>query len=186
MRAKFLALIFGFCALISARPVCADAVVGQAVPAFTALTLDGKIFDLSVLKGKVVVLHFWATWCAPCREEMPALEAVYRQFHDKGLEVLAISADRPRAKDEALQVMHYFTFPGAMLNESTKNDLGAVSAIPVTYVIDKKGVVENILIPDAQPLTPNGLGNEVKHLIEAKEEAKPEIASDKKTEMPDK
>ena len=180
MRAKYLSLVLFFCALFLAPAAHADAVVGQAVPAFTTPTLDGKNFDLAALKGKVVVLHFWATWCAACREEMPALEAVYRQYHNKGLEVLAVSADRPRAQSDVDQVMHYFTFPASMLGAVTKNELGTVTAIPVTYVIDKEGTLENILTPDIMPLTQAAFGDEVKSLMDAKPEKKPEAKPDVK------
>jgi peroxiredoxin len=186
MRAKFLNLAIVFCALLSAGAAQADAVIGQAAPALVSPTLDGKKFDLAELKGKVVVVHFWATWCAPCREEMPALESVWRQFHGKGLEVLAISVDRPRARADVDQVMHYFTFPAALSSAVTKNELATIENVPVTYVIDKDGKVENILTPDITPLTEAGLGEEVKNLIETQaqtaSETKPEPKADTKAD----
>jgi peroxiredoxin len=182
MRAKPLALSIaaGFCALLCAGTAHADAIVGQPAPAYVTPTLDGKNFDLSTLKGKVVILHFWATWCAPCREEMPALEAVWRQDHGKGLEVLAVSADRPRVRADVAQVMQYFTFPAASLNNVTKNDFGMPNSIPVTYVIGKTGNVEKILTPDTVPLTEQGLGDLVKNLLDAKVEAKADPKPDVK------
>ena len=172
----------GFCALLCSGAARAEAVVGQPAPALVAPTLDGKSFDLSSLKGKVVLVHFWATWCIPCREEMPALEAVWRQNHGKGLEVLAISADRPRAKADVTQVMHFFTFPAAMLDAVTKNDFGMPTGIPVTYVIDKEGKVEDVLTPDTLPVTETELGDEVKHLLEAKAAPQTEAKPEPKTE----
>ena len=192
MRMKIMSLVIAVagCALLSAGAARADAVIGQEAPAFVVPTLAGKTFDLKALKGKVVVVNFWATWCAQCSGEMPALEAVWRQYHSKGLEVLAVSADRPRARGAVDQVMHFFSFPAAMLNAVTKNDLVTVTSVPVTYVIGKDGNVENILTPPLLPLTEAGLGDEVKTLLdakteakpEAKEEAKPDIKSDAKAE----
>ena len=177
MRAKSVAFIvvIGFCALFLVGAAQAEAIVGQPAPALVAPMLDGKSFDLAALKGKVVVVHFWATWCPACREEMPALEAVWRQYHGKGLEVLAVSADRPRARTDVNQVMHYFSFPAAMLDAVTKNDFGMPSMLPVTYVIGKDGNVVSILTPDIAPLTEPELGAEVKSLLEAKAEPKPEV-----------
>ncbi len=180
MRTKILVLL---AALLFTHAAHAEAVVGQPVPALVTPTLDGKAFDLSSLKGKVVVLHFWATWCPACRDEMPALEAVWRKTHSKGVEVLAISADRPRNKSDVLNLMHYFTFPASMMDSASKNDFGTPSAIPVTYVIGKDGVVVDMMRPDIKPLTEGGLGGEVKALLEAKTDApKPETKPDEKTD----
>jgi thiol-disulfide isomerase/thioredoxin len=188
MRAKILATIVfaGLCTFFFAGLARAEAVVGQSAPALTTSTLIGSNFDLSALKGKVVIVYFWATWCGPCHEEMPALEAVYRQYHGKGLEVLAVSGDRSRMRGDVDQVMHFYTFPAAMLSALTKNEFGMPTILPITYVIGKNGNVENILTPDALPLTEAGLGDEVKALIdtkiEAKADAKAETKSDAKTD----
>jgi cytochrome c biogenesis protein CcmG/thiol:disulfide interchange protein DsbE len=164
-------LLVGICAFSCLSPALADPILGQPAPALIASTLDHKEINLADLKGKVVVVTYWATWCAPCHEEMPALEAVYRHYHDKGMEVIAISVDRPRMKGNVLDVMHYFSFPATMLTSLTKNDFGRPAGIPVTYVIGKDGNVAAMLTPDDVPLTEGGLGAMVKELLEAKVEA---------------
>ena len=73
----------------------APVAVGSRVPAYTAQTLDGRAVSLQSLRGKVVVLNIWATWCRPCRAEMPALERLHAQLGDKGLEIVAVSVDTP-------------------------------------------------------------------------------------------
>ncbi len=184
MRMKFpaLAIVAGVCGLFSVGAARADAIVGQEAPAFVGTTLDGKSFDLSALKGKVVIVNFWATWCVPCGDEMPALEAVWRGYRAKGLEVLAVSADRSRARGEVDQVMRVFSFPAAMLGAVKKNELVTLTDVPVTYVIGKDGKVENVLTPSSQPLTEAALGDEVKALLDAKEKAKIEVKEEIKTE----
>jgi len=94
MRKALLALLFVTSIIFfPAGAARADAVVGEPAGAFVATTRDGKSFDLSALRGKVVILNFWATWCPACRDEMPALEAVWRQHSKEGLEMLAVSDD---------------------------------------------------------------------------------------------
>jgi cytochrome c biogenesis protein CcmG/thiol:disulfide interchange protein DsbE len=184
MRAKYPILAAAFCALLSLSVAAnADPAVGDDAPALSGPVLGGKAFDLSALKGKVAIIHFWATWCAPCRVEMPSLEAVWRQYHSKGVEVLAVSADRPRAKGDVTQVMQYFTFPAAMMSDLSKNDFGTPGAIPVTYVIGKDGKIADILTPDSEPLTSTGLGDKVKALLDPKL-ASPAKDSDKTDAKP--
>jgi peroxiredoxin len=172
MRAAFQVaiLLLGMLAPLSPTAARAEAVVGEAAPRFIAATLDGKSFDLSALKGKVVVVAFWATWAPACRDELFALEAVWRKYHGQGLEVLAISVDRPRARRDVDEVMRTFSFPAAMLDAVTKNDLVALDTVPVTYVIGKVGKVEKIFSPPSQPLTETTLGDDVKALLDAKVE----------------
>jgi thiol-disulfide isomerase/thioredoxin len=106
---------------------------------FSASRLDGTQVRLSALKGKVVFLNFWATWCPPCREEMPSMEALYQRFRGRGLEFLAV--DIQEGKDEVAAFMKQFglTFPAAL------DDTGKISAeygirgIPTTFIIDKEG-----------------------------------------------
>src|SRR5258708_1801560 len=78
---------------LSAFP-CAATEVGQ-VPSLAVPELDGKTFDLGALRGQVVIVNFWATWCPPCRQEMPMLDAFYRRYHARGVELIGLSADRP-------------------------------------------------------------------------------------------
>ena len=74
---------------------------GQKVPAFEAKTTEGKAVKFpDTYKGKVVLLDFWATWCPPCRDEVPNVVEAYKQFHAKGFEVLGISLDRPNSSEQ--------------------------------------------------------------------------------------
>ena len=156
------------CVLTPLTTPRADVVLGQAAPALSGPQLDGKNFDLAALKGKVVIVHVWATWCPACRDEMPAIEAVWRQYRGKGLEVLALSVDRPHARGDVEQVMHYFSYPAALWTGMSKNDFGNPAAVPVTFIIDKAGVVQTALSPAGdQILTEQGLGAQVKTLLAA-------------------
>jgi cytochrome c biogenesis protein CcmG, thiol:disulfide interchange protein DsbE len=120
--------------------------VGERAPALIVPTLDGPTFDLAALRGKVVVVNFWASWCSPCRAEMPQLDAFYRQHHAQGLELLGLSVDDPQDRATVAHIMKSFSYPAAMAVAAKVNDFGAPVAVPMTWIIDAKGVVRARLI----------------------------------------
>lgn len=139
--------------------------VGEAAPALVLPRLDGEVFDLLKLKGKIVIMHFWATWCGPCREEMPELAAYYQHANPKNIEVLAISVDRKHDLDSVKEVLHPLGFHGALYSAATSNDWGSLTGVPATYIIDREGVVKNVMTPDTQPLTESALTDIIKPLL---------------------
>jgi peroxiredoxin len=114
---------------------------GKPAPAVEARLLDGKPFKLNDYAGKVVVLHYWATWCAPCRKEMPALETFYENHRAQGLEILAISVDDTADEAKVREVMRQFTFPAAMARDVQASGYGRIWRIPLTFVIDRHGIL---------------------------------------------
>ncbi|HEY6417672.1 MAG TPA: TlpA disulfide reductase family protein [Candidatus Binataceae bacterium] len=140
--------------------------VGQTAPALVVPELDGQAFDLSAQRGKVIVVNFWATWCPPCREEMPALDAFYRRYHGQGVEMIGLSADRPRDRSDVSKVMQSFSYPAAMLDDAKVNDFGTPDALPMTVVVDGNGVVRAKLTPDQKPVTEKSLSDVVLPLLQ--------------------
>ncbi|MDR3692478.1 MAG: TlpA disulfide reductase family protein [Fimbriimonas sp.] len=105
---------------------------------FTLQDISGKSWTLSSLKGKVVLVNFWATWCPPCRKEMPDMEALYNRFKDQGLIVLAIS-DETIDKVRPFIADHKYTYP-ILLDPGRKiNTLYSVDGIPKSFIYNRKG-----------------------------------------------
>jgi len=112
---------------------------------FTLTDIEGKPWTLSALRGKVVLVNFWATWCPPCRKEMPDLESLYGRFKDQGFVILAIS-DEDAAKVKPFIAERNITYP-ILLDPGRKvNDLFVVEGIPKSFVYDRGGklVAESI------------------------------------------
>ncbi len=173
--------VAGILALSSLPALGADAQIGDDAGTFVATTLDGKKFDLSTLKGKVVVINFWATWCRDCHFEMPALEAVWRQRRSAGLEALAVSVDQPEGRKHVNDVMRYFTYPAAMLGEVLKNELVTLTSVPVTYVIGKDGKVRDIIVPPLSMSNEAEFSAKIDDLLKEKIDDKPAAKTEEKT-----
>ena len=114
---------------------------GAPAPALEGKLFDGSRFSLGDYAGKVIVINFWATWCAPCREEMPALDAYYRRHRNEGLEVVAISMDSSRDEAKARELMQAFSFPAAFGREMNAKGYGRIARLPLTFVIDREGML---------------------------------------------
>jgi peroxiredoxin len=104
-------------------------------------TPDGGTLALGDLRGKLVLLNFWATWCEPCLEEMPAMERVARVYRDRGLVVLAVSVDREGASVvKTFLKRHGLTFPVGLDPQQAVARLYRVWALPATIIVSRKGV----------------------------------------------
>ena len=139
--------------LLNAVTAFAAARVGQPAPTFVGQTLDGQTFDLTKLRGHVVLVNLWATWCPPCRAEMPTLDAYALSHQGEGLMLVGLSADRHRDLGEARRAMQGLHYPAALLVDAKANGFGSPTALPVTYVIAADGMIKAILRPGDAPLT---------------------------------
>ncbi len=135
------------CALIaaslaaSAQPARVHSLVGKQAPAFNRYDLSGKNIDLASLRGKVVLLNFWATWCAPCQQEMPMFSEWQREYGPQGFQVIGISMDDDADAARKLVKRLGVAYPVAMGDARLGERYGGVLGLPLTFLIGRDGKV---------------------------------------------
>jgi peroxiredoxin len=119
----------------------ATVAVGQTAPAFAAPTLAGDTVSLADLRGQAVMLNIWATWCPPCREEMPGLEALQQQYGDQGLRVIGVSIDSRNAAGAVRQFLESNGITFTILHDADERVTGTFRTlgVPETFLIDREG-----------------------------------------------
>ena len=148
LRLLFAALLLA----LLAQPLLAnDLVVGKTAPPIALKTLDGQQIDLRDLRGKVVIVTFWATWCDPCREELPLLSRYAQEHADQGLVVLGFSLDSPDQLDQVKTVASTLSFPVGLLGDPHVPGYGRIWHLPVSFTIDRNGQLVDNGWKDEQP-----------------------------------
>ena len=115
--------------------------LNKQAPEFTLRDLNGQTLRLAGYRGRVVLFNFWATWCAPCQAEMPVFAAWQRQYGPQGLQVIGISMDDGAASARRLAKRLKLNYPVAMGDERLAARYGGVLGLPLTFLIDRDGVV---------------------------------------------
>ncbi|MFQ3251440.1 TlpA disulfide reductase family protein [Glaciecola sp.] len=114
---------------------------GELSPDFTLKSRDGGNIKLSEQRGNIVMVNFWASWCGPCREELPAFEELYQEYQDMGVEILAVNVDDEAEKANVLLQDIEVSFPVLYDTSGEVSELYDVSAMPTTVLIDRDGNV---------------------------------------------
>jgi len=113
----------------------------KPAPAFTLKDISNNTMSLKDFKGKVCIVNFWATWCGPCRVEIPTFIALHKQYADKGFSMIGISVDNGPEVVETYAKENKVNYPMLMANKDVRASYGGVQAVPSTFVIDKKGII---------------------------------------------
>lgn len=125
--------------------------VGKPAPPLVVHTLDGNEIATDSLRGKVVILTFWATWCAPCRAELPILSAYAAEHAAQGLQVVGISLDEADNLPEVRKVAASLSFPVALLGGEYAGDYGRIWRMPANFTIDRAGLLADNSWDDDHP-----------------------------------
>lgn len=119
----------------------------EPAPAFALRSLDGDVVSLDDYRGQVVLVNFWASWCPPCRVEMPGFERVYRQRQDEGFVILGIATDtHAEAAIREFVAEHDITYPILLADRGVVQDYGGVRALPESFLVDRDGRIRHRVI----------------------------------------
>jgi cytochrome c biogenesis protein CcmG, thiol:disulfide interchange protein DsbE len=113
-------------------------------PALALPALDGSMMTLADLKGRVVLINVWASWCSPCRAEMPAIQAAYDQYREQGFTVLAVNLQEDPTTVREFMREFNLTFPALLDRDGQASGLYRASALPSSYFIDRRGIVRTV------------------------------------------
>ncbi len=138
---------------------------GFPAPAFELATLDGDVAGLEDYRGKVVIVNLWASWCGPCKAEMPALQKVSEALADDGLVVLGVNSTVQDNETDARAFVaeHALTFPILLDRDGAVGDVYRLRSLPTTFIVDRSGVINEVLI--GGPLSEAVLRSKVEALL---------------------
>jgi cytochrome c biogenesis protein CcmG/thiol:disulfide interchange protein DsbE len=146
---------------------------GFLAPDFALETSEGETIRLLELRGRPVILNIWASWCGPCRAEMPALERVYQAYQEQGLEIVGLNstAQDDRQQAQAFAAEQGLTFPILFDPDGAATRRYAVRALPTTFFIDAQGIIQEVIT--GGPMAEALLRIRVEQLIESSLQEKP-------------
>jgi len=138
-----LAVVFAFLfALVDAGAAPqTHSLINRPAPGFTRTTLENERIDLAGLRGRVVLLNFWATWCGPCQVEMPRFVQWQEKYRAEGLSVVGVSMDDDSEPVRSFMLKRKLNYPIVMGDEKLGLAYGGVLGLPVTYLIDRQGII---------------------------------------------
>ncbi len=138
---------------------------GFLAPDFTLETLDGNKITLSALRGKIVVVNIWATWCLPCRQETPALERAYEQYKDSGVVILGVDLTSQDLVSDVTSFVQEFklTYPILLDRDGSVGSLYQIEGLPSTFFINRAGVIRTVVV--GGPMTDTFIQSKIEALL---------------------
>jgi thiol-disulfide isomerase/thioredoxin len=136
-------ILLGLIAWLWFRPPADVSDENHTASAWAVTLPDGQVLSSDSLKGKVVLVNFWATWCPYCRKEKPAIDAFWQDYRDRGFEVVSISVDDPAEKIAAWMQDKGYVFMAAPTNVSVAAAFGHVSSVPTSFIVDTEGHIRH-------------------------------------------
>ena len=127
--------------------------IGEAIADYAVTNLDGEMVSLSSMRGEVVLMNLWATWCAPCRKETPFLQELHEELNGEGLQIVGISMDTCDAADQVAMFVEEYEVTYTVLHDPQMRgmDLYRVLGLPATFLIDREGNVVRRYAPTDRP-----------------------------------
>jgi len=138
-------IVLGFAfSIFAASSLASSGLTGQSAPDFALKSSSGKNLRLSEYRGDVVMVNFWATWCGPCRQEMPLLDELYSRYQRVGFSLLGVNIDDNSSKAMNMVSELDISFPVLFDSRKEVSRLYEVDAMPVTVLIDREGIVRYV------------------------------------------
>jgi peroxiredoxin len=164
VRIILILLTFLFLTAEAPSPWGIDELIGKKAPDFTLKDLNDKTVSLSSLKGSVVLINFWATWCPPCRAEMSSLNNLYKEYKNNGLSVIAVSTDRSISSVKDFLTKKPVELPVLMDSDSKVSRRFKVFSLPTSFLLDKNGVIVQKFLGEEEWDSPE-MNKKIKELL---------------------
>ena len=166
---KKIAILILMSCLVLSITACGEspvASVGKPAPDFDTVDLEGKVWSLSKLKGKVLFVNFWATWCAPCRDEMPSMQRLYEKTPKDKFEMLALFNNDKKTVVEDFVAKLGLTMPIISDEYNFAGTKYGLTGLPETFIVDKQGVIREKFIGPARWDSPENIEMLMKYINE--------------------
>ena len=129
------------CLTVVISPALAKLNLGDPLPTISGKLFNNTSFSSKEWQGKVIIINFWASWCEPCKEELPLLQSFYQTYHAQGLEILTISMDKSADMAMAKKMIGTYPFSNAFKEDLSLQEFGRIWRIPSTFIINRQGMI---------------------------------------------